>query len=259
MTNKTAHVDPLNNLSSIDSQPIGKDTMSSALVDAKNYHAWTSTWIMPYIHGRILDIGGGTGNHLSNLETYNLVSLDISNQCTATLQKRYESYKNWHFICGDITDPNIINILGKESFDTVLSCNVFEHIKNDKNAFDHATQLLKPNGRLILVLPAHQQLFGNMDRLAGHFRRYNRKLAIQRLKDYGLIPEKLRYVNMFGGIGWFINNRFFRHNNLSSSSINSQIRLFDRFIIPIIRFFEGNRSMPFGQSLICVGRKPADK
>jgi hypothetical protein len=62
----------------------------------------------------------------------------------------------------------------------------------------------------------------------------------------------LRYVNMIGAIGWFVNNRVLRHTHLSSAPINRQIWLFDRYLVPLLRALEGKRSMLFGQSIVCV-------
>lgn len=239
--------------------PIGRETMSSGLVEATNYHRWNYEWIAPYVRGRVLDIGGGTGNHLAFLKSFEIVSIDLSEDCVRELRVRHRGNARWSFEAGDITDPGIIGRLGAERFDTVLSCNVFEHIPEDELAFAHAASLLRPGGRLVLLLPAHNWLYGSMDKLAGHFRRYSREAAAKRLADAGLEPEALRYVNMVGAVGWFVNNRLVQHEDLSSGSINSQIHLFDRYLIPVLRRLEGTRSMPFGQSLLCVGRKPSER
>ncbi len=63
--------------------------------------------------------------------------------------------------------------VGTGGFDTVLSCNVFEHRENEGLAFSHARDLLRPVGNLVLVLPVHPALFGPTDRLVGHARRYD--------------------------------------------------------------------------------------
>lgn len=236
--------------------PLGRETMSSGLAEATNYHRWNFEWIAPHVRGRILDIGGGTGNHLSFLKSHEIVSIDLSPECVDELRERHRATTSWSFETGDITDPDIVRRFGPASFDTVLSCNVFEHIPEDDLAFAHAAALLRPGGRLVLLLPAHTWLFGSMDRLAGHFRRYTRDAAARKLAGAGLEPEALRYVNLVGAVGWFVNNRVIRHRDLSSASINSQIHLFDRYLIPVLRKLEGTRGMPFGQSLLCVGRKP---
>lgn len=237
--------------------PVGRETMSSGLQHATNYHRWNYDWIAPYVRGRILDVGGGTGNHLSFLRDADLVSIDLSPECVEELRARHRDLGNWSFEVGDITDQALVTRLGVASFDTVLSCNVFEHIENDARAFDNSAALLRPGGQLVLLLPAHGWLYGSMDRLAGHFRRYSSADASRKLRSAGLEPVAVRYVNCVGALGWFVNNRVIRHHDLSSKGINGQIRVFDRALIPLLKRMEGNRRMPFGQSLLCVGRKPA--
>jgi SAM-dependent methyltransferase len=148
--------------------------MSSGLEAARNYHRWNFAWIEPHVRGRILDVGGGTGNHLAFLRDAEIVSIDLSREAVEELRAKHSDLPNWSFEVGDITDAALIDRLGPASFDTVLSCNVFEHIPDDALAFEHAARLLKPGGRLVLLLPAHQRLYGSMDQLAGHFRRYSR-------------------------------------------------------------------------------------
>lgn len=237
--------------------PVGRATMSSGLESATNYHRWNYEWIAPYVRGRILDIGGGTGNHIAFLKGAELVSIDLSPDSVAELRMRHRGLPNWSFEVGDITDSALVDRLGRASFDTVLSCNVFEHISRDDLAFAHAGHLLKPGGLLVLLLPAHLWLYGSMDQIAGHFRRYSARGATDKLEAAGFQPLILRYVNLVGALGWFVNNRMISHRDLSSKSINSQIRVFDRLLIPILRRIEGSRCMPFGQSLVCVGRKPS--
>src|SRR5581483_1427523 len=235
--------------------PLGRATMSSGLERATNYHRWTYAWIAPYVRGRILDVGGGTGNHLTFLTQAEIVSIDLSSQAVEALRERHRSRTNWSFLVGDITDDALVEQLGHEAFDTVLSCNVFEHIERDADAFRNAARLLGPDGRLVLLLPAHAWLYGCMDRMAGHFRRYARDDTARKLAAAGLQPLVLRYVNVVGALGWWVNNRLISHRDLSSPSINGQIRMFDRLLLPLLRRMEGGRAMPFGQSLLAVGRK----
>lgn len=208
------------------------------------------------MRGRILDVGGGTGNHLAFLRDAEIVSIDLSREAVEELRAKHRDVPNWSFEAGDITDPALVDRLGAASFDTVLSCNVFEHIPDDARAFAHAAKLLKPGGRLVLLLPAHPRLYGSMDRLAGHFRRYTRASAAARLAEAGLQQIELRYVNVVGAVGWFVNNRLVAHKDLSAPAINRQIQMFDRMLIPVLMHLEGPRAMPFGQSLVCVGCKP---
>jgi SAM-dependent methyltransferase len=231
--------------------------MSSGLESATNYHRWNYEWIAPYVSGRILDVGGGTGNHLAFLGEADVTSIDLSSECVAELRERHKHRRHWSFEVGDITRDDLVDRLGPSKFDTVLSCNVFEHIADDGRAFHNACRLLRPGGKLVLLLPAHSWLYGSMDRLAGHYRRYSKRYASERLAEAGLKEEALRYVNLVGAIGWYVNNRVMRHSDLSSGTINRQIKIFDRLLIPALSQIEGDRGMPFGQSLLCVGTKPS--
>jgi SAM-dependent methyltransferase len=235
--------------------PLGKDTMSSGLRSAENYHRWTFDWIREDVRGTILDVGGGTANHLAYLHDREIVSIDLSEDAVVELRARFRERPNWRFESGDITNEALVSKLGTGAFDTVLSCNVFEHIPDDAAAFRQAYELLRPGGAIVLVLPAHQALFGDMDRLAGHFRRYDKHRVRHLMEGARFAVEKLRYVNIVGAVGWFVNNRLTSHDDLSSGSINGQIGLFDKLLVPVLRRLEGSRDMPFGQSLVCVGRK----
>jgi SAM-dependent methyltransferase len=234
--------------------PLGRETMSSGLEHAQNFHAWTHDWIGPHVRGRILDVGGGTANHLRFFERETVVSIDLSPEAVAELRERFRARPNWSFEAGDITSPETVARLGTESFDTVLSCNVFEHIPRDDLAFERAAQLLRPGGRLVLVLPAHQALFGSMDRLAGHFRRYERGRARAELVRVGLRPVDVRYVNLVGAVGWFVNNRLVSHDDLSSPAVNAQIGLFDRVLVPVLRRLEG-RALHAVRAVAARGRR----
>lgn len=60
-------------------------------------------------------------------------------------------------------------------FDFVCAFEVLEHIEDDKGALDQWRKLLKPDGSLILSVPAHKSKWGYNDVVAGHVRRYEKK------------------------------------------------------------------------------------
>jgi SAM-dependent methyltransferase len=232
--------------------------MSPELPGAANYHLWTYSWIAPYVRGaRLLDIGGGTGNHLRHLDNPELLSVDVDREVVEELRKRFADHPGWRFEALDLTRPESREALGVEGFDVVLSANVFEHVADDAALFEAAFELLKPLGRLVLVVPANGWLFGSLDRIAGHHRRYDRRLLEERLGRAGFTIEVIRYVNALGAIGWLLNSRLRRHTDITSREIGWQVWVFDRLVVPLARRLEGRRRLPFGQSVLAVGRKPA--
>jgi SAM-dependent methyltransferase len=240
----------------INNEPVGLATMSEALHSAQNYHAWHAEWISPFVKGRILDIGSGNANHLRGLEEYELVSVDIDDACIQTLRRRFHDQPNWRFEHIDVSKSGSLKKTDLGLFDTVFSSNVIEHIQDDVSVLKEAVTVLKPGGRMVLVLPALQFLFGKMDKLAGHHRRYDKTMLRLILRDLGLKEIELRYVNSVGALGWWVNGRMLNPKGLSTGAINSQIGLFDKWFVPFLRVLERGRSMPFGQSIVVVAQKP---
>jgi hypothetical protein len=111
---------------------------------------------------------------------------------------------------------------------------------------------LQPGGAFILIVPAHPWLYGPMDSSIGHYRRYTKKMARQKLERAGFQVESQKYVNIVGALGWLVNGRIFRCRVPS----RRQLRLLNG-IIPICRGIERHCPAPFGVSLLSIARKKA--
>lgn len=72
------------------------------------------------------------------------------------------------------------------TFDLVLALDVVEHVEDDGAFVDRLAGWLRPNGHLIVTVPAHQSLFGPHDVALGHFRRYSRSGLVDLLEGHGL-------------------------------------------------------------------------
>jgi SAM-dependent methyltransferase len=62
-----------------------------------------------------------------------------------------------------------------DRFDLVCAFEVIEHIEDDAAALAEWRDRLRPGGWVLLSTPAQPQRFDAGDRLAGHFRRYERQ------------------------------------------------------------------------------------
>ena len=126
-----------------------------------------------------------------------------------------------------------------------------EHIEDDRGALARFAGLLKPGGRLVLVVPAYQALFNPLDANDGHFRRYGRADLNAKLANAGFKVVHESRFNLFGIAGWFLNGTILRRKDLPAG----QMGLFNK-IAPLLFWLERLVGPPVGLSLLAVGERP---
>jgi len=192
---------------------------------------------------------GGYADHLPHLEDY--TGLDIASDLVEGLQKLHPDR---HYVCADATDPHLSSSLGGKTYDTVLCLNVLEHIENDKMAIQGMLSTLEKGGHLMLFVPAYQSLYSEMDRLAGHFKRYRRQDFSELLKGLPATVVESAYFNSLGGFGWWI-NKIHKPKTLNDNAVNTQLALFDKYLVPVAKGLDVFTRSFFGQSLVIIIRK----
>ena len=218
---------------------------------AKNYRNWMYRRLTLYIGERILEIGAGIGNFTELLIDRELVvATDNYPPCIDYLTSRFGNRLKVPPMLLDAS-RNIESSLKAYHFDTVVCLNVLEHIEDDLKALSEMHQQLVINGRLVLLVPAFKFLHGTVDQSLGHYRRYNRKNLLPRMKQAGFTIERSFYMNVIGMAGWFWNNRIIKRREESGK----QIGIFDRYIAPTAELAERLFPPPIGLSLIAIGRK----
>jgi hypothetical protein len=86
----------------------------------------------------------------------------------------------------------------------------------------------------------------------GHHRRYTPASLRATVEAAGLVPDVLRPVNLLGGIAWWAAVR----RGGAGSASEWLVRAYDRLVVPVTRALERHWRPPFGQSLLCVARRP---
>jgi SAM-dependent methyltransferase len=132
--------------------------------------------------------------------------------------------------------------------DSCVCINVLEHVEDDRAALCHMAATLTPGGDIVLLVPAFAALYGPIDRKLGHYRRYNRDSIREVAMAAGLRVRKLRYMNVTGFFGWWVNAHVFRRDAQSEK----QIEFFDRWIVPVQSRLEALVPPLLGQSLLVV-------
>ncbi len=199
------------------------------------FNAWMYSVIKPYVIGDILETGSGLGVFSEKITTdFNgkILLSDINSGYIEELKRNFSQKENIDVKKLDLKDDNDFKNI-QQKFNTIICLNVLEHIKDDTQALKNTRSLLKPNGKLILLVPCHKFLYNNLDRGAGHFRRYNKKELIFKTERAGFKIEKIFYFNFIAMAGWFINGTLFRKKTLNRGAF----KLFN-FFVPIIKPLE---------------------
>ena len=231
----------------------GESSFSPAMREANNYIAWIISQFEPYLRGRILEVGLGHGSYFPHLQARGAYcGLDIDPDMVADARRQYPGGE---FFQADLASPDFVKDLDGARFDAIVCLNVLEHIADDELACVNMVRALAPGGALCLLVPALPLLYNDLDRLAGHHRRY----TVPRLRTLATAAEaevtEAHYFNCVGGLGWLA-NRLVRHRSLADGAVNSQILFFDKWLVPVSRSLDQVFRGFFGQSAVAVLRRP---
>jgi SAM-dependent methyltransferase len=217
---------------------------------APQYNRWQYSRVARYLGRRICEVGAGIGNMSSLIlggspELLVLTDTDLYYQ--EALRRRFESATN--VIVDELTLPD--RSAGRRfqeyELDTVVALNVVEHIADDVAALRSIATMLRPRGRVVVLVPALPSLFGSLDQELGHYRRYTRESLTRTISAAGFQVQGAFYFNLLGTLGWWFNARVRKAPRIPAA----QLRYFET-LVPILRM-EDHLHLPFGQSVIAIG------
>ncbi|MCS7043699.1 MAG: glycosyltransferase [Bryobacteraceae bacterium] len=222
------------------------------LAAARRFNAWMAETIAPYVGRRVLEIGAGIGNLTRRLapkrELY--IASDIDDGHLARLAARLSHRPQVRVARIDLSRcEDFLPFAGQ--VDTVVCLNVVEHVEDDRLALRNIHDVLAPGGRAIILVPEGPGIYGQLDVVLGHFRRYTEAELRQKMLEAGFELERLFGFNRVTRPGWWWNGRLLRRRTFS----RIQLWAFDR-LVWLWKRIDG--WLPWrGVSLIAVGRKPA--
>lgn len=222
----------------------------SILEEAVAYHRWIFEKMRPYLGGNILEVGCGIGNLTRLLLSQGkVIATDVNESYLRTVEEKCRDHPNLKgALLWDIEKAPPANL--ELGVDTIVCSNVLEHIENDGAVLENFNRLLPIGGRLILLVPALKGLYNAFDKELGHLRRYSKKELTEKLMQSGFKVCSLRYFNLFGIVGWFVNGTLLRRRVLPAG----QVGIFNT-MVPFFTWMERVLPTFVGQSLIAVGEK----
>ena len=221
-----------------------------ALADMPNYCAWIMSWFRPYVRGRVVEYGAGTGTFSRYLRplAQSLTLVEPSVNLRAALRERFLDDASVEIRA--MTLEEHVSQTAPGTVDTVVLVNVLEHIEDDIWALSELSRVVASEGCILIFVPALSFLMSELDTILGHFRRYHRAELEARLGGAGIEILACRYFDLPGVVPWYI-----LYKLLGSSSFNpTLVKLYDRVIVPIARGTEAIIPPPLGKNLVAIGR-----
>lgn len=222
---------------------------------AHRYFRWQAKLADAELGRRVLEVGCGIGNFSDHLIGRELVlGIDADQACLAHWRERFSGRAE--FVGLQLNaEHEEVRTLKKYNIDSIACLNVLEHVERHDLALRNMWEVLTSGGRVVLMVPAFEFLYGEIDRRLGHYRRYTRQSLAAVAEGTGFRVRRLRYMNAVGFFGWWANAKVFHRSEQSSK----QIEFFDCYVVPIQSRMENLMAPPFGQSILAVLEKSVVK
>jgi SAM-dependent methyltransferase len=147
--------------------------------------------VRPPPDANILEIGCGTGHNLAMLAEFGHVDgLELDAEARALSEKR---------LGRKVMSAPLPELAGvpEHYYDLVGAFDVIEHIEDDAAALASIATRLKPAGKFVMAVPAHQWMWSAHDVVNHHKRRYSKR-ALRRLIDAS--PMRLVKIGYFNSL-----------------------------------------------------------
>ncbi len=200
----------------------------------------------------ILDYGCGTGGNHSLLTSFgHVLGVDMSDDALEFCRQRgiQDALK---IETAEGTPPG--------PFDLIACLDVLEHVPDDTGLMSLLRARLKPEGRLIVTVPAYQWLWSGEDVVSRHLRRYTRTGLVQCAMNAGF---EIEYSSYFSTLllpiiaGVVLCNRWFRPERMQESDVRpcaSWLNTILRRIFESESLWLRYSAFPFGASLLMICR-----
>ena len=137
----------------------------------------------------ILEIGCGTGHNLEMLSGFGHVEgLELDEEARSLSEKRLGR----KIMSSPL--PELAEVPDRH-YDLIGAFDVIEHIDDDKAALASIATKLRPGGKFIMTVPAHQWMWSAHDVVNHHKRRYSKPALKALLDDSPLKLECIGYFN----------------------------------------------------------------
>lgn len=223
-----------------------------ALQILHRYRGWILDEFGPYLSGRTVEIGAGIGTYSRPIREM-ATRLDLVEPSTHLFQRLTETFAGDARVrMFNMTAEQWVGTTPSSAYDSVVMVNVLEHLADDTAILQEVYRLLRPGGHLLLFVPALMLLYSPLDRLFGHYRRYNLRELRKKARAAGFELQRCRYFDWLGALPWLLINRMAGATRITPGLAG----IYDAIGVPLTRAVERVIPPPFGKNIILVGVRP---
>ena len=219
------------------------------LATAVNHRRWFVELALPYLGDNPIEVGSGLGDYAiewaEHLPRFTATEADPDR--LVLLKERMADHPNI-----DVKQMLLPSPEANGEYSAAVSYNVLEHIEDHVGALRSMKDLVRPGGRVIIIVPAFMFAMSQVDIATGHIRRYTKKTLSAAFIEAGLEIEKIHYANALGLIGYYGATSIFK----LAPKEGPMVKVYDSLVLPLTKAAERVVKPPFGQSVFCVAKSP---
>jgi hypothetical protein len=214
---------------------------------ATRWKKYFSRSIARWVQGDVLEVGAGIATNTRELHGPHVKSwlclepdAALAGQATAAVA----GLSACRVVVGTTATAELT------SYDSILYIDVLEHIEDDRGELVRAAAHLRENGYLVVLCPAHQGLYSELDKAVGHFRRYDAK-SLAACGPASLRLKSAFYLDSVGMLASLANRAVLKQGTPSIG----QIKVWDRFMVPLSRLLDPCTGRRLGKSVVAVWQR----
>jgi 2-polyprenyl-3-methyl-5-hydroxy-6-metoxy-1,4-benzoquinol methylase len=166
----------------------------------EDIYRWIFENIRPYIQGRVIEIGSGSGN-IATIMVENKIPIHLNDTEEHHINMLQNKFNGSSLIRSinkvDFKKTNFENEYRRlaKTFNTVLSLNITEHNPLSQLAITNMKLVLVDRGILIMMAPAYTAIYNGLEVDLNDWKEYN-YLSIKQILGNGFEILRLRYLNL---------------------------------------------------------------
>ena len=139
-------------------------------------------------------------------------------------------------------------------FDSILYCNSLEHISGVLSELRQASAACRAGGTLVIFGPAMELIYGEIDRLSGHFRRFTIARLSHCVEQAGFEVLDARYADPIGALMYGVSNRLLKNGSLRPGLLP----FYEKVILPLSKATTPLTKHLMGKNVVLVARRVDD-